>query len=259
MPGKRLDEEERQLIAQWLWDGLGYSEIGRRLQRPASTIQREVLRNGGHNNYRPGAAHRAASERAMRRMPAVDDLDVDDEAYSFDRSPGEVKEFHLRLVAVFRQTGLTRTAARILAEIYMSDKGSLSATELVLRLSVSPGTVSRTTTYLQGLDMLRAERDGKRMHYYLGDDVWYRAWLSSAQRNSTWAHTALDGAEIFGLDTPVGARLKDMGQFFSMVVVDMESTRQKWLEYFDKKKRARGETTDARTPESGPTAGAAAP
>ena len=245
MPGKRLDEEERQLIAQWLWDGLGYSEIGRRLQRPASTIQREVARNGGHNNYWPGAAHRAASERAMRRMPAVDDLDlnVDDEAYSFDRSPGEVQEFHLRLVAVFVQTGLPKTAGRILAEIFMSDKGSLTATELVLRLSVSPGTVSRSTAYLQDLGLLRSERDGKRMRYFLDDEIWYRAWLASAQRNSMWADTALDGAEIFGLDTPVGARLKDMGQFFSFVVVDMESTRQKWLDFFEKKKRAREKAT----------------
>ncbi|MDT7786721.1 MAG: hypothetical protein QOF58_5140 [Pseudonocardiales bacterium] len=241
MPGKRLDEEERQLIAQFLWDGLGYSEIGRRLQRPASTIQREVARNGGHNNYRPGAAHRAAGERAMRRMPAVDDLDIDEEAYSFDRSPGQVQEFHLRLVGVFRQTGLTRTAARILAEIFMTDKGSLSATELVLRLSVSPGTISRSTSYLEELDLLRSERDGKRMRYFLDDDLWYRAWLSSAERNSVWAHTALDGSEIFGLDTPVGARLKDMGQFFAFVVVDMESTRKKWLDFFEKKKKARGD------------------
>ncbi|SDP86238.1 GbsR/MarR family transcriptional regulator [Lentzea jiangxiensis] len=249
MPGKRLDEEERQLIAQFLWDGLGYSEIGRRLQRPASTIQREVVRNGGHNNYRPGAAHRAASERATRRMPAVDDLDVDEESCSFDRGPGEVQEFHLRLVGVFRQTGLTRTAARILAEIFMTDRGSLTATELVLRLSVSPGTVSRSTAYLQELDLLSAERDGKRVRYFLGDDLWYQAWLSSAQRNSTWADTGLDGAEIFGLDTPVGARLKDMGQFFAFVVVDMEATRQKWLDFFSKKKRARGEATaDASAP-----------
>jgi DNA-binding transcriptional ArsR family regulator len=241
VPGKRLDEEERQLIAQWLWDGLGYSEIGRRLQRPASTIQREVVRNGGHNSYRPAAAHRAAGERAMRRMPAVDDLDVDEEAYSFDRSPGKVQEFHLSLVAVFAQTGLTRTAARILAEIFMTDRGSLSATELVLRLSVSPGTVSRSTTYLQELGLLRSERDGKRMRYFLDDEIWYRAWLASAQRNSNWADTALNGAEIFGLDTPVGARLKDMGQFFSFVVVDMEATRKKWLDFFEKKKRARGD------------------
>ncbi|HUQ56207.1 GbsR/MarR family transcriptional regulator [Lentzea sp.] len=244
MPGKRLDEEERQLIAQFLWDGLGYSEIGRRLHRPASTIQREVVRNGGHNSYRPGAAHRAASERATRRMPAVDDLDVDEEAYSFGRSPGKVRDFRQRLVASFVQTGFPRTAARILVELFMVDRGSLSATELVLRLSVSPGTVSRQTTYLQDLGLLRSERDGKRVRYFLDDDIWYRAWLSSAQRHSTWADTALEGAEIFGLGTPVGARLKDMGQFFAFVVVDLEATRQKWLDFFEKKKRARGEATE---------------
>ena len=59
------------------------------------------------------------------------------------------------------------------------------------------------------------------------------------------AQRQMDGAEIFGLGTPVGARLKDMGQFFAFVVVDMESTRKKWLDFFEKKKRARG---DAATP-----------
>ncbi|WP_406229920.1 helix-turn-helix domain-containing protein [Nocardia sp. NBC_01009] len=30
-------------------EGLGYAEIGRRLERPASTIMREVTRNGEHD------------------------------------------------------------------------------------------------------------------------------------------------------------------------------------------------------------------
>jgi hypothetical protein len=47
----------------------------------------------------------------------------------------------------------------------------------------------------------------------------------------------------------VGARLKDMGQFFAFVVVDMESTRKKWLDFFEKKKRAREKATgDAAAP-----------
>ena len=137
-----------------------------------------------------------------------------------------------------------KISARIRAAVRVSPVCWKTATELVLRLSVSPGTVSRSTSYLQEIDLLHSERDGKRVRYFLGDDLWYRAWLSSAHRNSVWAQTGLDGAEIFGLGTPVGARLKDMGQFFAFVVVDMEATRDKWLDFFEKKKRARGEATE---------------
>jgi hypothetical protein len=37
-----------------------------------------------------------------------------------------------------------------------------------------------------------------------------------------------------------------MGQFFSFVVADMEATRQKWLDFFEEEKRARGEGRAAR-------------
>lgn len=47
MPGGRLTQQERQQIALGLGDGLAYAEIARRLDRPTSTITREVMRNGG--------------------------------------------------------------------------------------------------------------------------------------------------------------------------------------------------------------------
>lgn len=47
MPGGRLTQQERQQIALGLGDGLAYAEIARRLERPTSTITREVMRNGG--------------------------------------------------------------------------------------------------------------------------------------------------------------------------------------------------------------------
>ncbi|MFK0259260.1 helix-turn-helix domain-containing protein [Streptomyces sp. NPDC090445] len=57
MPGGRLTHEDRQRIADGLAEGLGYTEIGRRLGRPASTVMREVTRN-------PGTAYAAAPHRA---------------------------------------------------------------------------------------------------------------------------------------------------------------------------------------------------
>ena len=45
MPGGRLTQSERQQIALGLADSLAYAEIARRLDRPTSTITREVMRN----------------------------------------------------------------------------------------------------------------------------------------------------------------------------------------------------------------------
>src|SRR3954449_2033652 len=70
MPGGRLTQQERQQIALGLVDSLSYAEIARRLDRPTSTITREVMRNGGPLAYRADLAHRATERRAHRRRPA---------------------------------------------------------------------------------------------------------------------------------------------------------------------------------------------
>lgn len=71
MPGGRLTQPERQQIALGLADGLTYAEIARRLDRPTSTVTREVMRNGGPTTYRADQAHRATERRAHRRVPAA--------------------------------------------------------------------------------------------------------------------------------------------------------------------------------------------
>src|SRR3954463_1891914 len=70
MPGGRLTQQERQQIALGLADSLAYAEIARRLDRPTSTITREVMRNGGPTGYRADLAHPATATRAHRRRPA---------------------------------------------------------------------------------------------------------------------------------------------------------------------------------------------
>ncbi|MFD3481484.1 helix-turn-helix domain-containing protein, partial [Streptomyces sp. NPDC058695] len=67
MPGGRLSQHERQEIARGLADGLAYAEIARRLDRPTSTVTREVMRNGGPTSYHADQAHRATERRAHRR------------------------------------------------------------------------------------------------------------------------------------------------------------------------------------------------
>src|SRR3954454_8027537 len=69
-PGGRLSQQERQQIALGVADSLPYAEIARRLDRPTSTVTREVMRNGGPTTYRADLAHRAADRRTHRRRGA---------------------------------------------------------------------------------------------------------------------------------------------------------------------------------------------
>lgn len=64
-----LSLEDRCAIAVGLGAGESYRRIGERLGRPASTVKREVDRNGGRDGYAPAAAHERAHEQARRAKP----------------------------------------------------------------------------------------------------------------------------------------------------------------------------------------------
>ncbi len=62
----RLSLDDRVEIRLGLEQGLSMRMIGRRLDRHASTVCREVNANGGRHAYRPLQAHREAAARARR-------------------------------------------------------------------------------------------------------------------------------------------------------------------------------------------------
>jgi IS30 family transposase len=71
---RQLSFEDREEISRLLACDTSFRGIGRVLQRPASTISREVNRNGGRVAYRARRADRATCERARRPKPTVFDL-----------------------------------------------------------------------------------------------------------------------------------------------------------------------------------------
>jgi DNA-binding transcriptional regulator GbsR (MarR family) len=222
MPGRRLTEQDRQLIASGLAEGLGYAEIARQLGRPTSTISREVARNGGHRGYQADKAHLATRRRARRRKPASSP-ELPAAAEADGREPAAVWGFMEQFVTLMVQTGLPRMAARVFACLVTTGSGALTAAELVQQLRVSPASVSKAITYLEGLDLVRRERDPRRRRerYLVDDDLWLRTWRTDTQRHAMWADTAKQGAEIFGAATPAGARLDQMAHFFARLAKDM--------------------------------------
>ncbi|WP_374209122.1 helix-turn-helix domain-containing protein [Kitasatospora sp. A2-31] len=217
MPGGRLTQQERQQIALGLADSLPYAEIARRLERPTSTITREVMRNGGPTAYRADLAHRATERRAHRRKPAssrgpeaVPQLN--------GRDADAVRDFEEMLTTVLMQSGLPKMTARVMASLYATDAGSLTASELAQRLQVSPASISKAITFLESLDLVRRERDERRRERYIvDDDLWYQSMIRSARDNAKFVEAARQGVTILGPGTPAATRLENVARFLDFV------------------------------------------
>ncbi|MET7338394.1 helix-turn-helix domain-containing protein [Nonomuraea sp. NPDC005650] len=229
MPGGRLTQQDRQEIAAGLAAGLGYAEIARRLARPTSTVSREVSRNGGPQAYRANRAHQATEGRARRRkQPPRSASPITDTAYG--RDPEELREFTEHLVDILVLTGLPRMSSRVLACLYTTDTGALTAKDLTHRLQVSPASISTAIAYLEEQELIKRDRDPRwrRELYSVDNAVWYRSFLASAQRNFMLAETARNGARILGATTPAGARCEFVSEFLRRTGEDMLQTAERW-------------------------------
>lgn len=217
MPGGRLTQQERQQIAVGLADGLAYAEIARRLDRPTSTITREVTRNGGPTGYRADLAHRATQQRIHQRRQAAP-LGPQALPQPYGRDAEAVRDYQETLTTVLMTSGLPKMMARVLGCLYTTDTGSLTASELAQRLQVSPASISKAITFLEGLDLVRRERDERRRErYVVDDDLWYRSMIRSARDNDQFIETARQGVGILGRGTPAATRLENAARFLDFV------------------------------------------
>ncbi|MFI6597203.1 helix-turn-helix domain-containing protein [Nonomuraea sp. NPDC050536] len=215
MPGGRLTQQDRQQIELGLADGLAYAEIARRLDRPTSTITREVMRNGGPTAYRAGLAHHATQRRTHRRRKAVPS-EAPPQAHGRDAQA--VREYEEMFATVLMQSGLPKMTSRVLACLYTTDTGSLTAAELAGRLQISPASVSKAITLLESLRHVRRERDERRRErYVVDDDVWYQSMMASARTTAQVVELARQGVGILGPDTPAAARLENTARFIGVV------------------------------------------
>ncbi|WP_406393266.1 helix-turn-helix domain-containing protein [Streptomyces sp. NBC_00882] len=220
MPGGRLTQQERQQIALGVADGLAYAEIARRLERPTSTITREVMRNGGPTAYRADLAHRATERRAHRRRRRRETTPRGTQIPELPhgRDPEAVREYEETFTTVLMQTGAPKMMSRVLTCLYTSDTGSLTAAELVQRLQVSPASISKAISYLETQGLVRRERDDRRRERYVADDdVWYQSMIASARGTIQLAETARQGVGILGQGTPAATRLENIARFLDFV------------------------------------------
>ncbi|BCJ43447.1 MarR family transcriptional regulator [Actinoplanes ianthinogenes] len=217
MPGGRLTQQERQQIALGVADGLAYAEIARRLDRPTSTVTREVMRNGGPAAYRADLAHRATERRAHQRRKAVP-RGTEARLHAHGRDPEAVREFEEAMTTNIMASGLPKMMARMLTCLYTTDAGSLTAGELVQHLGVSKASVSKAVAMLESFGLIRRERDERRRERYVVDNAaLYQSMIASAQQNLELARIARGGVGVLGPDTPAGIRLENVARFMDFV------------------------------------------
>ncbi|WP_436761996.1 MarR family transcriptional regulator [Streptosporangium sp. V21-05] len=226
MPGGRLTHQERRQIADGLAGGLTHTEIAARLNRPLSTVSREVARNGGPDRYQADQAHQATRERARRRPPPPGERDRE-----------AVDDLEERFTTLMINTGLSRMTARVLAGLYLTDSGSLTAAELARRLRVSPASISKAVGELERQELIRRERDPRRRRdrYVIDADAWFRGWMASARQNTLLADFARQGAATLGVTSPAGTRLRDIGDFFDHVGHAMLQAAEQWRQAYGAK------------------------
>ncbi|MFI9509110.1 helix-turn-helix domain-containing protein [Nocardia sp. NPDC052566] len=223
MPGGRLTQQDRQHIANKLAQGVGYAEIARQLDRPTSTVSREVSRNGGPNRYHPERAHQATERRARRRRLAA-------AAPVTEIGDAAMRDCLEQFTTEIMRTGMPRTAASLLTALYTCDAGSLTAAELAQRLQVSPATVSAAVGMLEPQGLIRRERDAgsRRDRYVFDEDAWVRASLASARQVDSLAAAARRALELLGATSPAAARLRPMSEFLEFIGRDMVDSVERW-------------------------------
>lgn len=172
----------------------------------------------------PDRAHEATRARA-RRSPKPP---------QYDEAAGDggeaVTEIEEQFIGIMIATGLTRMTPRVLTRLYLTDSGSLSASELARGLRVSPASISKAVGELERQSLIRRERDpgDRRDRYVIDTDAWLLAWMTSARQNITLAQIAHRGARTLGSVSQAGMRLKDFGDFFDHVGNAMTEAAQQW-------------------------------
>ncbi|WP_283137569.1 helix-turn-helix domain-containing protein [Rhizohabitans arisaemae] len=214
-----MTQQDRERIASGLADKLSYGEIARRLDRPTSTITREIARNGGPAGYRPQQAHQATIRRARRGTPAP----------THAAAP-PVATLEQEIIEMAVRAGMPRMTARVHHDLMLSEDGRRTAAELTRRLEVSPASVSVAVNFLVQHGFVRRERDPRRRRdtYVVDDDAWYHAIMVSERRTLETARATTAAAETYGLDSPVGQRLAKTAAFLERVSLDVMESADRW-------------------------------
>ena len=148
------------------------------------------------------------------------------------RDPEAVSRFVEHFAAQMVEAGMSRMPARVFGALLASDAGVMTSAELGEQLKVSPAAVSGAVRYLDGVGMIRREREpGSRRDVFVVDDDAWRDTLLHADRVYAPMIAELDRAlSELSEDDPARRRLAVSREFLGFVSEEMGAMSTRWQE-----------------------------
>lgn len=135
-----------------------------------------------------------------------------------------------RMGGALTSAGLARLPSRIFAALLADPDGRMTAAEIGQSLHVSPASVSGAVKYLDGVGMIRREREpGTRRDVFVVDDDAWRDTLLHSDRVYAPMIAELDRAlEAMPADDPARRRIAISRAFMAFVSEEMSAMTQRW-------------------------------
>ncbi|NUS72561.1 MAG: MarR family transcriptional regulator [Corynebacteriales bacterium] len=140
------------------------------------------------------------------------------------------QQFVDRTAMALASYGFPRMAARVLMAMMAADEPVLSAAQLAERMQVSPAAISGAVRYLGQMGMLIREPvpGSRRDSYRLPTDGWYEATMTKGSIYEHLIRLTDEGVAALKPDTPAGARVAEMRDFFIFMQEELVNVLERW-------------------------------
>jgi DNA-binding transcriptional regulator GbsR (MarR family) len=146
-------------------------------------------------------------------------------------TPEQRAAFVERLGGALTAAGLARLPSRIFAAVLVDDDGRMTAAEIGETLGVSPAAVSGAVKYLDGVGMVRRERErgSRRDVFVVDDEAWHDTLLQADSIYAPMIAALERGIDDLGADDPAHQRLAVSRAFMQFVLDELHGINERWV------------------------------
>jgi DNA-binding transcriptional regulator GbsR (MarR family) len=145
-------------------------------------------------------------------------------------TPAQRDAFIERLGGALTSAGLARLPSRIFAAVLVDEDGRMTAAEIGETLGVSPAAVSGAVKYLDGIGMVRRERErgSRRDVFVVDDEAWHDTLLQADNIYRPMISALAQGIDDLGPDDPAGRRLALSRDFMEFILEEVRGINDRW-------------------------------
>jgi len=142
----------------------------------------------------------------------------------------ERASFVERMGGALTSAGLARLPSRIFSALLIDEDGRMTAAEIAAALGVSPAAVSGAVRYLDGVGMVRRERErgSRRDIFVVDDDAWHETLLHADQIYAPMQAALRRALESLPPDDPAYRRLRLSNEFLAFLLEELDSLNERW-------------------------------